>query len=145
MNYDTLKSLCGILNASERLKRSRALLGGKIALGTPEHMILSLLYEKKPIPVSVWEIKQITSLSAPSLSRIVSRLSKKWYIRRTVPSEIDSRKIMLLLTDTGKLVFEEVMSAYLTALNLVPLSKETECFLSTALDGVKKWLDVFIK
>lgn len=67
--------------------------------------VLHILNEHYPDPVSANELKDRILVSNPDVTRLLDRLVKKDYVlRQTCPN--NRRKIDILLTDSGKELFE---------------------------------------
>lgn len=75
--------------------------------------VLYTLYEFDPKPVSANELKKRILVNNPDVTRLLDRLVKKGLVLRETCPE-NRRKINILLTDSGRTLFEK---AHLSAKN----------------------------
>lgn len=68
--------------------------------------VLYTLYEYDPEPVSASELKKRILVNNPDVTRLLDRLVKKEYVQRETCPE-NRRKINILLTDSGRTLFEK--------------------------------------
>jgi len=75
--------------------------------------VLYTLYEYDPEPVSASELKMRILVNNPDVTRLLDRLVKKGFVLRETCPE-NRRKINIILTDSGRTLFE---NAHLSAKN----------------------------
>jgi MarR family transcriptional regulator, organic hydroperoxide resistance regulator len=116
--------VCFPLYAASRLvTRMYQPLLEKLDITYPQYLILLVLWEKDAIPVK--EIGEKLLLETNTLTPLLKRMEAKGILSR-VRSEEDERKVVITLTESGKVMKEEALCIPGELLNGMPESYSVE-------------------
>lgn len=99
-----------------RLLRLARSAHGKQGLGSAQYSALAVLYERGP--VSVVELARVERVAHPTMSRIVGGLERLGAVERRMELQ-DRRQRTLVLTASGRALYESVSANRVEAINAV--------------------------
>lgn len=99
-----------------RLLRLARSAHGKQGIGSAQYSALAVLYEHGP--VSVVELARAERVAHPTMSRIVAGLEKLGAVERRIEVQ-DRRQRQLVLTATGRALYESISANRVEAINAV--------------------------
>jgi DNA-binding MarR family transcriptional regulator len=104
------RQVCFALYAASRaITREYASLLAPTGLTYPQYLVLLVLWEEAPDPVTVGELGRRLDLDSGTLTPLLKRLEAAGHVRR-VRDRADERRVLVELTDRGRSLRDELAS-----------------------------------